>query len=239
MIKIFPGLLLLVASTAVSAQNIVRDAHAEVRRVSSFNKVKVSGSIALYLSQGNQQGVAISSDEGKYNDRILTKVSNGVLDIYVESGRWNKWNWGNNELKAYVTVTDLEMLEASGATTVRVTDPLSFDNLKMEVSGASTLKGPFRGKSLSLNINGASSVDIDGVVSMLSVEASGASSFKGFDLKSTSCRARASGASSVNIMVDKELDAEASGASSVRYSGNATITKVDVSGASTIKKKNG
>ncbi len=239
MIKIFSGLLLMLACTAVSAQNIVRDAHAEVRKVSSFNKIKVSGSIALYLSQGNTQGVVISSDEGKYNDRIITKVSNGVLSIYVESGRWNKWNWGNNELKAYVTITDLEMLEASGATSVRVTDPLSFKNLKIEVSGASTLRGSFRGNSLSLDINGASTADIQGSVTMLSIEASGASTFKGFDLESNSCRARASGASSVSINVIKELDAEASGASSVRYSGNATITKVDVSGASTIKKKNG
>ena len=39
----------------------------------------------------------------------------------------------------------------------------------------------------------------------LSVEASGASDFKGFDMTTNYCTAEASGASSVNITVNKEL----------------------------------
>jgi hypothetical protein len=66
---------------------------------------------------------------------------------------------------------------------------------------------------------------------------SGASEFEGFDLKIDYCKAEISGAGEMEITVNKELEAEASGASSIKYRGDATVKKSDSSGASSIKKK--
>ena len=75
-----------------------------------FNKIRVSSAISLYLSQGNTQAVAVSSEDADVTNRIKTEVSNGTLKIYVENGAWNGWNWGNKHLKAYVTFTHLKCL---------------------------------------------------------------------------------------------------------------------------------
>ena len=268
-------LLLVIAGFDLNAQNVVHDANAQVRNVASFNKIRVSSAISLYLSQGNQQGVAVSSEDQDVTNRIITEVKNGVLKIYVENGAWNGWNWGNKHLKAYVTFTTLEMLDASGACNVELTDPINVGNFKLILSGASNMKGAIKGDEFDFELNGASNgklsiaatsftlsesgastfkgdvstskasfdlsgasvTDVDGTAGDLSIDASGASNFKGDDLQAVSCKVEATGASSANINVSKEIDVTATGASSIHYWGGASITHIDVSGGSSVKKK--
>lgn len=229
--------LLLITSISAKAQNIVYDANAEVRTVSSFNKVKISGALAVYISQGKEQAVAISSEDGKYNDKIKTEVSKGTLKIYVDGGSWNNWNWGNKEIKAYITVTEIQGLDVGGASTVKITDPIKADNMSLDISGASGIRGEINAASLSFDISGASVAEISGSTNSLYVESSGASSFRGYDLTSEKCKTHASGASGISVTVSRELEAEATGASTIGYKGDAVITSLNVSGGSSVKKK--
>lgn len=273
--KIFLCLSLIIASISLSAQNVVHDANAQVRNVGSFNKIKVSSAISLYLSQGNTQAVAVSSEDPDVTAKIITEVKSGTLKIYVENGFWNKWNWGNKHLRAYITFTQLEMLDASGASSINITDPINVNDFKLVLSGASSIKGDIKGSDfdfdingastgklnvkatsfklaasgastfkgnvtadkMNYDVNGASTTDIDGSTTDLIVSASGASNFRGADLQAVTCTIQATGASSANINVSRTIDATANGASSIHYSGNATLSKVDVSGSSTIKKR--
>ena len=250
----------LLTSMHASAQNVVYDANAQVRKVGAFTKVYVSSAISLYLSQGKEQAVAVSAEDDKYTAKIRTEVHDGELRIYVENGVWNSWNWGNRKLRAYVTVTSLGGIDASGASTVKISDPLVVeDNFSLQLSGASNLKADggitgnkmdfqidgasefkqttIKGGEISFNLSGASQVNVDGTSTGLSIEVSGASDFKGYGFQTENCRAEASGASSIDITVNKKLDAQASGASSIGYKGDGVITNLDVSGASNVKKR--
>ncbi len=273
--KIILCLSLIVAVFSLKAQNIVHDANAQVRNVGSFNKIRVSSAISLYLSQGNTQAVAVSSEDADVTAKIKAEVDGNTLKIYVDNGLWNKWNWGNKHLRAYVTFTELQMLDASGASSVELTDPINVNEFKLVLSGASNMKGDIKGGNLDFDVNGASTgkvnvkatsfklsasgastfkgdatadkmrydvngastTDVDGTTGELSVHASGASNFRGGDLQAESCKIEATGASSASINVSKTIDATASGASSIHYSGNASLSNVDVSGSSTVKKR--
>ena len=89
---------------------------------------------------------------------------------------------------------------------------------------------------LKVDLSGASDVTITGSATQLSIEASGASDFKGYDLVTDICDARASGASDIKITVNKELSAQASGASDVKYKGNGVIRDLKSSGSSSVRK---
>ncbi len=117
------SVLLIAFSSTLRAQNVVHDANADVRNVGSFNKIRVSNAITLYLSQGSTEAVAVSAGDKEHTAKIKTEVNNGVLRIYVENGAWNGWNWSDKHMKAYVTFKDLQMLEASGASDVQIVDP--------------------------------------------------------------------------------------------------------------------
>ena len=138
----------------------------------------------------------------------------------------------------YVSFKDLEKLEASGASDIIVAGEIKQTSLLMKLSGASNFKGAVTVSTLKLDLSGASDVTLSGTASVVNIESSGASDVKAYDLVTDVCTAKASGASDVNITVNKELNAHASGASDIYYKGSAVIKDIESSGASTVKRKN-
>jgi hypothetical protein len=220
-----------------NAQNVVvNDNNAEARQLSgSFNAIKVSGGIDIYISQSETEAVAVSATEQKYRDDIKTEIENGTLRIYYDSKMG--WNKGNKKLKAYISFKSLERLEASGACDVHVAGTIAVPSLSLNMSGASDFKGAVNVTTLAIEISGASDVKINGSASNATIQSSGASDVKGYDLITENCTAKATGASDINITVNKELNVHASGASDVYYKGSCVIRDLHSSGASTVAKR--
>jgi hypothetical protein len=220
-----------------NAQNaVINDPNAQVRDVKNFHGVEVSNAINLYLTQGNEEAVAVSARDTKYRDLIRTEVKNGVLKIYLDKDGWN-WHGGDHKLKAYVAIKSIDKLSASGASDIMVDGTISGNQLDLRLSGASDFKGAVKFSGITLDQSGASDVTVSGTVNEISIEASGASNVKGYDLVTDNCKVHASGASDIRISVNKVLSAHASGASSVYYKGNGVITDIHTSGASNITRK--
>ena len=230
---------ILTRSILCNAQNVVYDENAEVRTVASFNGVDVSGSISVYLSQGTAQGVAVSAGEEKYNDKIKTEVKNGVLKIFVDGGVWNSFNWVNKKLKAYVTVTDLNRIEVSGASYMSLSGAVKSEDLKIDVSGASEVKGIVNVSKLNIDVSGASVVRLSGTAKDGLIDASGACKITSYDLVLDRCNVSTSGASSIRVTVNNELNADASGGSTIYYKGAGVVKSVSTSGGGSIKNRSG
>lgn len=232
---LFPFLLLITFSTAGFAQKTISDPNVEVREAKNFQAIELSNAFDVYLTQSNEESVAVSASEPKFRDNIKVEVKGGVLIIRYDNK--GKWNTGNKKLKAYISFKQLNRLNVSGACDVYVVDDWKAENLKLDLSGASNLKGKMEAQKLMIDLSGASDLTLTGTVGQLNIEASGASDFKGFDLAVDFCNARASGASDIKITVNKELSAEASGASDVRYKGSGLIRDIKTSGASSISRR--
>jgi hypothetical protein len=225
------GLLMLGAQ---AQKTVIHDANAELRPVKGYHGIEVSSAINLYLSQGDEETVAVSAPDIQLRDRIKTEVVDGILKISLEGKRWSM---GSTKLKAYVSFTTLDKLMASGASDIFVDGVITGENLFIDLSGASDFKGAINVKELQLDQSGASDAHITGAVSgTATIHSSGASDVKGYDLVIQNCEVHASGASDIRLTVNKELSAEVSGASSVYYKGEGTIRESHASGASTVKK---
>lgn len=214
-------------------KTLVNDANAEKRNVTAFTGVEVTNAITLYLSQGNEDAVAISCSNASDNRKISTKVINGVLKISIEN---SGWSWSNTKAKAYVSIKNLESLVVSGASNCKINEMLQVKKMKLIVKGASNFKGSIKAEDIDIKASGASNVNITGSSNNATVEASGASSIKSLNFETTNCNAQASGASSIHIGVKQKLKAEASGASSIKYKGDGVIVSANETGASSIKK---
>lgn len=223
----------------VSAQEttIINDKNAEVRKVSGFHAIKVSNAFDVIIKQGNEEAVVVSAADEKYIKRIKAEVVNGVLRIYYDNENVWKWTNENRKLRAYISVKNIDMIDASGATDIKIDGVLRGGNLKVDLSGASSLKGSIAYSSMRVDQSGASSSKISGSVTTLDIDVSGASDFTGFDLVTENCKADASGASDIKITVNKDLRVNASGASDVQYKGTASISDFRTSGASSLKKR--
>lgn len=230
-------IILIAGSIYAKAQNVVYDANAELRKVEQFNSVEVSGTVSLYISQGNETGVAVSAEDEKYNSKIKTDVTNGTLHISVDGGIWNGFSWTNRKLKAYVSVTDLNRLQISGASYATITGTLKANDFKLDVTGASEVKGALQVKNLSMGVSGASVIRLSGSAENANIEASGAVRINAFELQVDNAKFDVTGASHITISVNKQLNANASGGSTIQYRGNAVAATVNVNGGATVQKK--
>jgi len=230
-------LITTLATAGFAQQTLINDPNVQKRDVAGFHAIHVSGAVDLYLSQGNEDAVAVSASEPKYRDNIRTEVKDGVLNIRYENvGHGFSMNTGNKKLRAYVSVKNLDNLHASGASDVVINGTLRVANLELHLSGASDFKGALEAGSLKVNLSGASDITIKGTAGSLSVDASGASDFKGYDLVAQTCDINASGASDIRITCDKESNATATGSSDIHIKGNGVIRNMHSSGSSSVKK---
>ena len=110
--KIFLVLVVAFFTSTSRAQNdIVVDANASERTVSgSFNTIKVSGGIDLYLSQSDKNAIAVSAANENYKEGIKTVVENGTLEIFYEGGK--NWSKKSRKLRAYVSFSGLQKIVA-------------------------------------------------------------------------------------------------------------------------------
>lgn len=234
--KILLGLLMASTIFLAHAQTtIVNDANAEKRTIPGFSGIKVSGGIDIYLTQGEEDGIAVSASEIKFRDRIKTEVKDGLLKIWYDSDGIG-WNTGNKKLRAYISFKNISQLHASGSSDVYISGTLKADQLSIVLEGSSDLKGNVEVENLKANMSGASDITISGKVGLLNIDASGSSDFKNYELVAQNCDVHVSGSSDVKVTVEKELNAAASGSSDVRFRGNAVMRKINTSGSSSIKK---
>lgn len=217
---------------------LVNAPNVQKREVGPFHGIDVSNAIDLVIKQGTEDGVAVSASDVILRDRIVTKVENGVLHIYLNTNgfHWN-WGWNNRKMKAFISFKDIDHLSASGSSDVYVDGSIHATNLTISLSGASDFKGGVQANQLSLHQSGSSDATVNGTAVNAEIHLSGSSDFKGYSMSVDACSVEASGSSDTQITVNKELRVSNSGSSDVYYKGNAVILDVHSSGSSSVSKR--
>ena len=249
-------LFIAFVAQAQTKMGVIYDENVQVRKLPNFTSIRVSNAIELFISQSDKTEVAVSAKSEEYRNRIITEVNGGTLIIRMADNKW--WKWGNEDyrVKAYVSVKDLYAITASGATNIKIVNGLSSEKLKINLEGASDLKGDIKAGTLMADLSGASSLkgtvqanalsvkgsgacafEVSGSGDDLILDVSGASSVKMYDYLVKGASVDASGASSVKINVSGILKLHATGASSIDYKGAAAIKDMQSSGASSVRHR--
>ncbi len=232
-------LVLAIAATGVFCKgHKVNEAYNDVekvREVKSFDAIEVSGAIDLTILQGTEEGVSVNSTSDELIARTKTVVENGVLKIYLDDKGWNL-SGASDKINVKINYIDLNRLEASGACSVVADNTIKEKNLKIDLSGASKFVGGVAAKDLKIIASGACNYKLEGKAESISIDASGACDIKAYDLQTNFCTVDASGASDVKIRVEKELNVDASGGSSISYKGGGMVKKEDTSGGASARR---
>jgi hypothetical protein len=232
--KLFLSLITFLSLTAFAQE--IADANAVKRTLSgSFTAISVSSGIDLYLTQGNEESIAVSADE-KYMDRFKTEVVNGTLKIYYDNKGVTWTADKHRKLKAYVSFKTLQKLHGSSGSEVTVKGNITADELEMKFSSGSAFEGEVNAKMLNVDQSSGSDMKVSGKADKLVVDVSSGSSFKGYGLTVDYCNAEASSGASVNITINKELSAKANSGGDVRYKGTALIRDVNVNSGGQVKR---
>lgn len=201
--------------------------------VSSFDEVEVHGSIDLYVTQGDHKAVKLEGDENllKY---LEVKQEGNRISVGPKRG----YNLRpTHKLKVYLSSPSYTRLDVSGACNIISENKLTGNRpLELEVSGSGDIKVQVDAPKVSAGISGSGSVEMSGETRDFEVRLSGAGKARCYDMKAENTTVDISGAGSAEVYASVNLDAEVSGAGSIKYKGNASNVKQQVSGAGSVKK---
>ena len=225
--------LIWLTVTACSAQNKGPQA-TRTLKVSDFTKLSMGSAFKINVAQGSSFRVTVSGREDDLED-LEYSVSRGTLKLGYKSTKWNRNREG---VRVEVTMPALDGVDFSGATTAKVQGFRGGRGMDIDVSGASKVEMDFSADRVSVDLSGASRLTLTGKAERLEGEMSGASTFDGKDFPVKEANLEASGASSASVVASNALQADASGASRIRYSGSVSQVRSSTSGASSISRSN-
>lgn len=200
-----------------------------------FNKVVVSHAFQATVTRGDAYRVAVTVDDNLV-EYLDVRVDGDTLRIQLKPVL--SLGFRNTTLRAEVTLPSLAGLDLSGATRTQLSGFTNSEQLDVEISGASQLRGNVTvSGATTIRASGASTLELTGSSASLNANASGASTVRLQDFPTGDARVDVSGASNITVNAKGRITGEASGASSVKYTGNPASVLVDTSGASSVRQQ--
>ena len=203
------------------------------RSVGSFSEVEVHGAIDVHVSQGDSKPVRIEGDENLL-EYIEIKQNGNKIEVRSRRGYNLK---PTSDLKIYVTSPNFSKIDVSGACDIIGDTKISNnDRLNLQVSGAGDIRMEVDVPVVTADISGSGSVNLRGKTRDFSCDLSGAGHARCFDLLSENTTIDISGAGDAEVYASMKVDAEVSGAGTVKYKGDAATVNQKVSGAGSVRK---
>jgi hypothetical protein len=207
------------------------------RDARQFNEVEVSNAFELHVKQDSSRSVNVETDDN-LQEYVIVENDGDRLRIYSERG-FNLDPSNGDKVKIYVSSPVFKRLEASGACSIVGDNTITSEGqMDIDLSGASDANLELKMPKMTVGMSGASHATLRGQTKDLSIEGSGASHARCFELLSENTDVDVSGASSAEVFASVKINPSASGASNIRYKGNAAIGTKSESGASSIDKVN-
>ena len=195
-----------------------------------FTTLDASGIFKIFLLEGDNPHIRIETDEN-IHEYINFEVRRNTLNLSMKSNQIYR----PTRLHVYLTVSTIEKLDLSGATSLEADHTLVSPNLTISISGAGDLDLDVETRDLRTTVSGAGNISLSGNTDTHEVKLSGAASMKCADLKTRSTIISLSGAGSADVYASEVLDASISGVGSIKYAGEPEKTNISKSGLGSIK----
>jgi hypothetical protein len=201
------------------------------RKVNSFNGLRVSTGIDVFLKQGKDGSLSVEAD-GNLHEYILTEVKGDVLHVYTDV------NIRKAERKrVYVTMDNIKSIRTSSAGDVIGETPINTDFIELSASSAGNIKLEVYAKEIKTDISSSGDITLSGETDILKADLSSAGDLKAYNLIAKEANVSVSSAGGADINVIEKLTARASSAGDINYSGNPRFVDANSSSAGGIRKR--
>lgn len=200
---------------------------------SDFSNLDVGSAFHVNVTQSDTFSVTVTAGERIF-DRISVTKTGDTLKIEVNPGIF----FGTLNARADITMPTLNSITLSGATSGTLEGLTTQNTFTADISGASSLEAAnLQTGDLNIMLEGASRFVAEGNGNNLDATVSGASNMDLENFQVNDADVTISGASHAVVSPTGTLDVDASGASSLQYTGNPNLGDINTSGASTVNRK--
>jgi len=235
--SILIGLVIIISLiTSCDRETIRATGEVTVNEVqfSDYSGLRVSHAFEVFVRfSDTEEKIEIEANNNLHEKIIVRKEGNYLIVKLVNHTNVK----GNKILRVYITTKNISYFDISGASTLLLENELNTPMAKIDLSGASTFTGEIYSGELELIASGASEMALFGNTDLIDASISGSSKIGSYDLMIKHLGIRLSGASEAFLTATEVIDIKASGASTLKYKGDAIINSKDLTGASVIIKK--
>lgn len=203
------GIGVLFACIQATAQKV------EVRSAESFDKLEVFGKVVVDLVKGNQEKIAIESQEidpGK----ITTKVSGKTLKISMAEDIFAP----EKSVRVLVTYVQLYEIRSKGGADVRSEVPLKADRVVYEAVTGGNIYVDVEAKTLEVSVGQGSLVYISGKADSQLISVGSGGVYSGYGVECRETEVKATTKAKAKVFAGEILNAQATTGAWIGYQGN-------------------
>lgn len=204
----------------------------EERKVPSFHKIKVEGSMNVYLAQGPEKNAVIEAED---NIAPLVELIDDGGRLKVRFRRDVNINTRKG-VNVYLTTPELDDIALAGAGDMKLMDKFnSKEDMKISLSGSGNLKGTINAPAVKASIAGSGNMYLEGETRTVNISIAGSGDYVGDGLLSEEAKISIAGSGNANVHASMKLDAKIAGSGDVKYKGNPSISS-SVAGSGSVRK---
>jgi hypothetical protein len=217
-------------TTLTGSGNVVTQEEA----ITDFDKVDISNSFDVDISQGESFDVIISVDDNLVEHLQVVKQGD-TLKIGLNPNR--NYRIRDATMEAEVTMPELIGLDLSEASHANITGFKSAKALSADLSSSSSLQGDIETGDVIIDLSSSSEMTLAGSGGDATIDLSSSSELDLSEFDVENARVNASSSSSATVNVSGSLNVDASSASDVYYLGDPTIGEIDTSSGASVEPR--
>jgi hypothetical protein len=192
----------------------------ESRSVSNFDRVSLSGSGEVIVTQSGEESLTVETDDNII-EYVTTEVRGGTL--YLGFDTTGPKSISPTRLRFDLNVKELIGLKISGSGEITAAS-LDTDRLEVGVSGSGDVEiDSLTAQEVEVRISGSGNVELAGEATGQDITVSGSGKLRAGDLRSETVEVSISGSGDATVWAIESLDARISGSGSVEYYGSPTV----------------
>jgi hypothetical protein len=203
----------------------------QTRNVKDFSKIDVSRGMNVYISQGEFTKVVVKADENLL-DAIETKTDGDILIIRATENIRNA-----TSKKVFVTVPNLEEIEASSGSNIYSETKLVFKELEVSTSSGCNVKLEIDSEKTEFSASSGSNINLSGSANSFNAKASSGSNIKAEGLTVEACEAKASSGSNIWITAKTDFSGDVSSGANIFVYGNPKNSNIEKSSGGNVINK--
>lgn len=194
----------------LSIASLSAQAGEQVRATTPFTSIDVRGPVSLVVEVGKAHSVRVQGDQ-KYMERVTTEVVGGELRLNMK--KKSNIKISDND-RVVVTMPEIVSFRGEGAGLVKLNN--------------------VRGERFDVSYRGAGSLQMNGEVRSLRMQAQGVGEINARNLVAQDADVSFEGIGSVEVHARNRLDASVQGMGSLTYYGNPRILNKSVAGIGSV-----
>ena len=189
-----------------------------------FTSVDLSGLFDVRIEQGDVFAVQMNGSESEKERYEVYREQETLVIEYKNKDKffWKKDLFDDDKVKITITMPELKELSVQGAGKLKFGGFRSQD-IEIKLTGAVNGEGDIYAENLTVELTGASTLELKGDGQFLEANLTGACGLRAYNYQVNHAIIEAQGASSAKVFVTNKLEIDKGVASSVSHRGDAEV----------------